>query len=342
MRTLRPANLQRVVLLSVLVATAITAQTIHPYSIFASGTAISATGPDSITVGNGSVWVGYTNGADSTGLSGSSTVVQYDLAGNVRHTYSIAGSVDGLKIDPNTGLVWAMQNQDGNSTLTLIDPKHGITPDSPLRYAVTSPTNGYDDVVFQGQKIFLSYTNPAGPGDPTIQLLENRSAPLEVSPVLTMGAIGTDLATGMKNQPTSQNDPDSLKPIPGGGLMLSSGDDGQLIFVLNPDKLQQSVAFLTLRDPSTGLAVAGLDDALFVTAEKGTFYVTDTGNNRVLTIRAEDLPLGSLYACVGSLNEFARVDLKTGLLTALVPNLKAPHGLVFVASDEGQNDGDQQ
>ena len=73
------------------------AQTFHPYSIFATGTAVSATGPDSITVGNGSVWVSYTNGADSTGASGSSTIVQYSLAGTVRHMYSIAGSVDGLK-----------------------------------------------------------------------------------------------------------------------------------------------------------------------------------------------------------------------------------------------------
>jgi hypothetical protein len=65
--------------------------------------------------------------------------------------------------------------------------------------------------------------------------------------------------------------------------------------------------------------VSGLDDAVFVTAEKGTFYLTDTGNNRVLTIQAEDLQHGSLYECVGSLNEFARVDLKTGLLTARYP-----------------------
>src|SRR5262252_6220807 len=103
------------------------AQTFHPYSIFATGTAVSATGPDSITVGNGSVWVSYTNGADSTGASGSSTIVQYSLGSKVRHTYSIAGSVDGLKIEPRTGLVWALQNQDGNSALTLIDPLHGTT-----------------------------------------------------------------------------------------------------------------------------------------------------------------------------------------------------------------------
>jgi hypothetical protein len=341
MKTIGPAWIRQVVLVSVLGVTAITAQTIHSYSIFASGAAVGATGPDSITVGNGSVWVAYTNGADSTGANGSSTVVQYSLKGKVRHTYSIAGSVDGLKIDPETGLVWAMQNQDGNSTLTLIDPKHGVTPDSPLQYAVTSSIHGYDDVVFRGKQIFLSYTNPSGPSDPTIQLLENRTSPLQVSPVLSMGATGTDLATGMKNQPTTQHDPDSLKLIPGGGLVLTSGDDGQLIFVRDPDKPKQSVAFLTLLDSVTHEAVSGLDDAGFVTAEKGTFYLTDTNNNRVLTIRAEDLPLGSLYACVGSLNEFARVDLKTGMLTALIPNLSAPHGLVFVPEDEDQNDDDR-
>jgi hypothetical protein len=315
-----------------------TAQTFHPYSIFATGAAVSASGPDSITVGNGSVWVSYTNGADSTGASGSSTIVQYSLGGKVRHMYSISGSVDGLKIEPRTGLVWALQNQDGNSALTLIDPLHGTT--SSLQYAVTSPSHGYDDVAFDGNNIFLSYTNPASASDPTIQLLENRSSPLMVTPVLTSGATGVNLATGQSNQPTSQNDPDSLKTTPGGGLVLSSGDDGQLIFVSRPGSPNQSVSFLTLLDPSTGLAVSGLDDAVFVTAEAGTFYLSDTGNNRVLTIPAEDLKPGTLYACIGSLNEFAKVDLETGYVTVVVPNLNGPHGLVFMPSDNNNNQGD--
>jgi hypothetical protein len=189
--------------------------------------------------------------------------------------------------------------------------------------------------------VFLSYTNPNASGDPTIQRLVNRSSPLTVSPVLTMGATGTDLATGKHNQPTSQNDPDSLKLTPSGGLMLSSGDDGQLIFVENPGRPNQAVAFLTLLDPSTGHAVSGLDDAIFATAQKGTFYLTDTGNNRILVVQADDLPIGSLYACVGSLNEFAKVDLKTGRVTALVNNLNAPHGLVFVPQRNDDDNGDE-
>jgi hypothetical protein len=58
--------------------------------------------PDSITMENGSFFVEYGNGADSTGAGGSSTIVQYDKAGNIEHSYSIAGSVDGLKYNPYT------------------------------------------------------------------------------------------------------------------------------------------------------------------------------------------------------------------------------------------------
>lgn len=225
-------------------------------------------------MGGGSIWVSYTNGSYSTGLNGSSTVVQYNLDGSVHKTLTIAGSVDGLKIEPKAGLLWALQNQDGNSTLTLIDPKTGITPNSPLHYQITSSMQGYDDVAFLDGQVFLSYTNPAAVTDPTIQRLENRVSPLVVTPILTMGATGVNLATGQSNQPTSQNDPDSLKSTPGGGLILSSGDDGQLIFVLHPGTDDQKLAFLSL--------------------------ITSTE---------------SLYACVGSFNQFVKVDLHTGVIT---------------------------
>jgi sugar lactone lactonase YvrE len=313
------------------------AQTVLGVSTFATGTAVNATLPDSIALGNNSVWVSYTNGADSTGLSGSSTVVQYKLNGKVRHIYSIPGYVDGLKVDPRSGLVWAMQNQDGNSTLTLINPKRG-TASKPISYAVTSGSRGYDDVAFRFNQAFVSYTNPIGPTDPTIQLVQNGSNPLVVTPILLMGATGTNLATGQANQPTTQNDPDSLKLTPNGDLMLSSGGDGQLIFVGQPGTAKQSVSFLTLLDPSTGLAVSGLDDAVFATADQGSFYLSDTTNNRVLKIDAADLAIGSLYASVGSLNEFAAVDITTGRVTALVSNLNGPHGLEFLPNEEDSQD----
>jgi hypothetical protein len=71
--------------------------------VFATGGAVSASQPDSITTGDGSVWVEYGNGAVSTGGSGDSTIVQYGASGTIQHVYSIAGLVDGLKFNPVTG-----------------------------------------------------------------------------------------------------------------------------------------------------------------------------------------------------------------------------------------------
>ncbi len=147
--------------------------TVQSTKIFATAPT-GASAPDSITAGANSIWVEYGNGASSNGAGGSSTVVQYDLLGNVQSSYTISGLVDGLKVDPATGDVWALQNQDGNSTLTLIDPATQQVS-APLSYA--SPPygegRGYDDVAFVGQKVFLSYTNPANPGDAVIQQLTN-------------------------------------------------------------------------------------------------------------------------------------------------------------------------
>jgi hypothetical protein len=79
-------------------------------------------GLDSITIAGKFVFVEYGNNVDSTGaIPGKSTIIQYDKAGNFVHAYAIEGSVDGLKYNPQTGMVWALQNQDGRSSLSLID-----------------------------------------------------------------------------------------------------------------------------------------------------------------------------------------------------------------------------
>jgi hypothetical protein len=334
----KPGLRSAIASIALLSASTVGAQAVH-VSTFASGTDVSATAPDSIAVTKSSLWVSYTNGADSHGLGGSSTVVQYKLKnGKVRSTYSIPGSVDGLRIDPSTGAVWALQNQDGNSTLTLIDPE-GRTVSKPIPYAVKSGTRGVDDVVFRMDQTFLSYTNPVIPSDPTILLVQNDSNPIVTTPILLTGAKGTDLATGLANQPTAQSDPDSLKLTPYGDLMLSSGGNAQLIFVSQPGTVSQSVSFLTLLDHAKH-PVADLDDAAFATARKGTFFLTDTGNNRVLKIDADKLTVGSLYASVSSLSALVAVDRKTGIVTPIVSNLKGPHGLLFVAHEEDDSQDD--
>src|SRR5260370_29218852 len=104
---------------------------------FATGGAVGANSPDSLAFGSGSLWVAYTNGADSGGLSGSSLVVRYSPSGAVLKTFTIAGSVDGLRVDP-AGNVWALRNQDANSTLTVINPSTNGTSSYPYGSTYTS------------------------------------------------------------------------------------------------------------------------------------------------------------------------------------------------------------
>ncbi|SDO59245.1 hypothetical protein [Afipia sp. GAS231] len=295
--------------------------------------------PDSITLANGDIWVAYTNGADSTGLSGSSTIVEYDRSGHIDHSYQINGYVDGLKFDPYTGDIWALQNQDGNSTLSIIDPEDH-TVSKPLSYADPSSTRGYDDVVFTHGKEFLSFTNPVNPGDPTLVQLTNGNdpdGPLKTQAILKFGDQGINLETG-KTEIIPQNDPDSLKLAPNGDLLFASGSDQVIIDVQNPGTSHQSVAFTQVQGVPPG---AGLDDVLKVDATAGTFYLSDTADNRVLTFHATGLNTNDYYASVG--DAFGEVDPLTGQFTALVSAANAPgfkfgsaHGVEFVADHHSE------
>jgi len=107
-------------------------------SVFATGGPVGGTQPDSVAIGGGSVWVEYGNTADSTGAGGTSTIVQYSTNGAVQHNYTISGLVDGLKFNPTTGMVWALQNNDANATLSIINPTtHTVS--APLRYGRPTP-----------------------------------------------------------------------------------------------------------------------------------------------------------------------------------------------------------
>jgi hypothetical protein len=292
-------------------------------------------GPDSITIDNGNIFVAYTNGADSTGKSGSSTIVEYSKSGTIEHTYTIAGSVDGLKLNPDTGEIWALQNQDGNSALSIINPvTHQVTA---LNYANPSATSGFDDVVFKGNKVFLSYTNPTGVGAPTlVELLngDNPTGPLLTSTILTDGATGYDTVTG-KIDAVPQNDPDSMKLAPNGDLILTSGDDGTIIDIKNPGTSMQSVSFTNIKGVTAGHA--GLDDVIKPSATAGTFYLTDTASNTVYSFHVTGLNVNDYYASVGSLKAFGQIDPTTGVFTPLITaanagnmNFASPHGLIFI------------
>src|SRR5271157_3314026 len=275
------------VFVSVLGTTAYAAPTFTA-KVFATGTTLTptATSPDSVGFGLGSIWISYQNGADSTGLPpGASTVVRYSLSGAVQNTWSIAGNVDGMRIDPS-GQVWALQNNDGNSTLTVINPTTLGTTLYPFGSSYTNvPNRGFDDAQFLKGTTYLSETNPASNSDPIVlKLTTGLTSPLQIAGILNSQFTGTNLATGMVTTDTI-TDPDSLTQTPKGDLALTGEADQQVVFIHNPGAPNQSESFLNL----LGVGNGKLDDTAYVTAKSGYFIMTDTGANTVYKIYASGL-----------------------------------------------------
>jgi hypothetical protein len=311
-------------------------------SVFATGGAVGGTQPDSVTIGDGSVWVEYGNGADSTGAGGSSTIVQYSAtSGAVQRNYTISGLVDGLKFNPTTGMVWALQNNDANATLSIINPTtHTVS--GPLKYGppyvYTTPgplARGYDDVAFLGGKVYLSYTNPVNPTDPVLQILNNGNSP---TGTLTTTNILTASQTGIPSP-----DIDSLKSTPSGGLVLTSEGDGPgtgnpvgtFSLISNPGTVNQTVTNVPVTDAS-GNPSEGMDDVIFPGVTQGTLFATDTKTDKVYEVRLTGLdPNAPIIAfnggSIGGFNEVAVVNPLTGVVeTPILTGLSSPHGLDFI------------
>ncbi len=259
-------------------------------SVFATGAPVGGTGPDSITNGDGSIWVEYANTGVSTG-GGASEIVRYSHSGAVQSMIPISGLVDGLKVDPVTGMVWALQNQDGNSTLSFIDPTTNLVS-GPLDYAPpyvygSSPTSrGYDDVAFLDGKVYLSYTNPVKPRDPVLQELNNGNHP--------SGTLNTTTILRARETGIPVPDIDSLKSTPSGQLVLTSEGDGrgtgnpvaEFTLISHPGTKNQTETTVPVTN-AMGQDAEAMDDVLFPSAHAGTLYITDTGSD---TVYASNLP----------------------------------------------------
>ena len=299
-------------------------------TVFATGADVSGTAPDSITVGGGHVFVEYGNGSKSSaplGKGGASTIAEYDLSGNLTDSFSVLGSADGVRYNPYTNQLWVLQNQDGNSALTTIDP--ATDTKTKFTYANPSTGRGFDDVAFVGGKSYFSYTNPANAGDPIIYSATLGAGTVNLtSAVLSFGDAGTTDTGG--NSVVS--DPDSLGVTPDGSLLLTSGDDGSLTTVSHAGGVNQSVTSVSLQD-ANGNGLSGLDDTVFAGAAVQDLLVADTKNNTIYRV-AGPFQVGTAYSSIGALNSVDSVNLTTGTVTSISDGLFAanasPHGLGFI------------
>jgi hypothetical protein len=328
-----PAIALPAILLSSLAAAPAFAQSATaPYqlSVFASApNGLSA--PDSIAVLGDHVFVGYGDGNAPDGSDGKSTqIVDYGMDGTVKYTYTVKGHSDGLKVDPSTHLLWALQNEDANANLVIINP---VSHEQKLyTFGPTLHGGGYDDLVFRDCKVYISASNPANNPNtgPAIVSATLDGSYVDVKPVLAGGAGAIDIPTDATVTLNLQ-DPDSMTLDPQGNIVLDSQADQELIIVSEPGSPSQRVLHLPLSyATSTGPMSVEVDDTAFVTSTEGFILFADKGLNQVFALKRNAFVPGAAYTAADGGPFVGTVDLTTGVITPIVTGLKGPGGLVFV------------
>lgn len=307
-----------------------------------------STAPDSIAVVGSSVWVAYGNGGNPDGSNGAkSQIVQYSPAGTVLRNITVTGHNDGLRLDPTTNQLWALQNEDSNPNLVLIDPATGIT----VQYTfVTKPPHGggYDDIVFTPASgllrgaVYISASNPNLDSNgnsigPSIvrATLNTANHTVAVTPVVpgTPNAVNIPFGTVSKLNLT---DPDSMILTPSGEVLLDDQGDGQLVFwsVVGSSDAKAPLRVLPL------LGGVQVDDTLFATSNHGVLLIADRGANTIYAVTTPVWPLGAAYSAaaavpaIGTTPAFpayvGELDLRSGAVVPVVTNLVSPHGMAFV------------
>jgi hypothetical protein len=309
----------------------VTASAPYTVSVFATSIPGVDFAPDSIAILNGHVFIGFGDGAATDGSDGkSSTIVEYKLNGDIVRRYTVPGHNDGLRVNPRTKQLWAMQNEDANPNLVIIDPKAGTQ--KMYTFGPTPHGGGYDDIASCGNDIFLSASNPAGNPNtaPAIVKAEIKGTTVVVTPVLSGAATATDIPT---DSPITLNlqDPDSMIFNPLGDLVLDSQADAELIIVHRPSRAEQSVYHLAITRNGSPVQI---DDTVFATASLGVIFVSDRDGQTVYAISRNIFSPGAAYSATP--NSVAKLDLDTGVLTDIVTGMMSPHGMAFMGVDHAE------
>lgn len=321
------------------VAGAATPQAAATYTLSVFATAPSGlSAPDSVAVGDGSVFIGYGDNHLPDGSDGlDSQVVQFSMTGTVEHIYTVHGHNDGVKIDPYTHAVWALQNEDANPNLVIIDPFRGRQ--SQYVFGPTPHGGGYDDIVFRGCKVYLSASNPANNPNtkPAIVSVELSSGYASVAPVLLGTASAIDLPSG-QTVALNLQDPDSMTLDPLGNIVLDSQADHMLITVAHPDTAEQRVLRLPLSYQSAGSSISvETDDTAFTTSTQGFLLFADKVLNNVYKVSRTAFAPGVAYTAADGGPFVGALDTTTGVITPVVTGVMNPGGMQFVDTSVSGN-----
>jgi hypothetical protein len=319
-------------------------QAASPYTLTVFATAPpNLSAPDSIAVVKDHVFVGYGDGHAPDGSDGkNSQVVEFSMDGTLERIYTVPGHSDGLKLDPITKRLWALQNEDASPNVVITDTE--TQQQKVYQFASTPHGGGYDDIVFRGCKVYISASNPAGNPNtgPAIVSAKLRDGVVQVEPLLMGNAAAVDVLTGA-NVTLNLQDPDSMTLDPLGNIVLDSQADQELIYVTHPGEPNQQALRLPLSFLSGNAAMpVETDDTAFVTSSQGFILFADKGLNTVFKLTRTGFVPGSAYTAADGGPFVGSLDLTSGIVTPVVTGIKSPGGLVYVDTSkqdaEGRND----
>jgi hypothetical protein len=316
---------------------------VAPYTLTTFANAPSGlSAPDSIAVVGHHVFVGYGDGHKPDGSDGlSSQVVEYDMKGKVLHVYTVPGHSDGLKLDPVTRRLWALQNEDANPNLVIIDPRTQHQS-AAFPFSATPHGGGYDDIVFRGCTVYMSASNPASNPNsgPAIVTARLEGGVVQVAPLLMGNARAIDVSTGQTIGLNLQ-DPDSMTLDPQGNIVLDSQADQELIYVTHPGRADQQAVRLPLSFLSGNTPTpVETDDTAFVTASDGFILFADKGLNTVFKLARSGFVPGSAFTAADGGPFVGALNITSGVVTPVVSGLSGPGGLVFVENSAATGDDD--
>jgi hypothetical protein len=315
------------------------AKAMAPYLVSTFATSPANTSqPDSIVAWRDSVIVGFQNHVAKDGSDGlSSTLVEFSLAGEIKRTFSVPGHNDGLRI-VGDGKLWALQNEDANPNLVVIDLDTGLQ--TPYTFPPTPHGGGYDDIVVRNGEVYLTASNPNQPGGinifPALVRARLGSNSVMLEPVLYGNAQAFDISTGA-TVTLNLSDPDSMTMDLRGNIVFTSQADSELIFVAHVGAEEQTVGRLGITSAGAPITI---DDTAFVPPGTAYLLVTDVGAGVIYRVDRADVGFetGQAYSASDTAGLVGTLNLDNGVVTPVVTGMTSARGLQFVTAAHHSSD----
>ena len=332
-----------------------TAGSAYTLSVFAE--APGALRPDDIVEVGKTVFVVYQDnnvnpdGTLAAGVtSAQALVIEYDLNGNVLHTFDVPGHPDGI-VATNATTVWVSSNEDANPLIISINTTTNVATTLTSDVATLPHGGGLDDMKVIGGTVFASASNPTLTTTPVPNLSPystDASGSTAINGVSTSPAIysltaNTDgttfhatpvlyssttatLLPGATAITLNMTDPDSSAIDPQGDLVTVSQQDSEIVYLQNPTTPNPTVSVLPLTLYGNPWPV---DDIRWSPTTAGAFMLL-SDNKAGLVYRidaANGFTPGTLYAA--GQGTLLKVNTATGAMTPIYVGMNTPHGLIF-------------